>query len=356
MFTLINVSLLFVVGLSFMLWSQSQGDDPVADEDTPDPSEPDVEIDPNQLIALMSGDSVNAGAGEDTFSGGGTGIEARGGDGDDVFDVVGTDAASTDTTPSLFAGGDGNDMLTVTGGKAIARGGAGDDVLMGSEATLNGGEGNDTLSGTDSDLSGGAGDDLLSTTSVYYNTLSGGIGDDTINAAGPVFIVEGGAGDDVLNLDSDPGAEGSTADAGAGDDTINAAIDDLGTPDTFGVANSVTGGEGEDTYNLTIKTPNQGDYDPDTYTSGIVDLRTVFDVADFIPGTDFMSVTFTENTFSDLQLKSVVSSDTSAEDAELAFTFDRATPVAGEINEVRFNVQLRGGAGLGSEDFTVTTP
>ena len=103
--------------------------------------------------------------------------------------------ASADTSGVYLNGGQGDDSLT---------GGTGDDILDGDEGndTLAGGAGNDTLYADEGDdsLTGGTGEDRL----------FAGAGNDTLDA---------GAGNDYIQVDGDDGA--ATIDGGADQDTLD---------------------------------------------------------------------------------------------------------------------------------------
>ena len=148
---------------------------------------------------------------------------------------------------NLF-GGAGNDTLEGLGGHDVLSGGLGDDSVSSvggtggtrilPESRLYGDEGNDTL------LSGDATD-----------SLEGGTGDD---------LLIGGGGDDILN--GDLGAD--TLDGGTGADILTAgedASDDV-----------MTGGEGEDDFNITMN------WDGSTYIGFGHDVITDFGVGDHV--------------------------------------------------------------------------
>jgi hypothetical protein len=130
-----------------------------------------------------------------------------------------------------FNGKSGDDFFeNDTAIRAVARGGVGDDVLLGGAAAdqlfgedgddtcsgggdddlVDGGSGNDDLNGDDGDddVNGGSGRD----------DCSGGLGDDTIDGNGGDDDLAGGVGDDVLN-------------GGGGDDTLHGG---LGSDDCSG--------------------------------------------------------------------------------------------------------------------------
>jgi hypothetical protein len=101
-------------------------------------------------------------------------------------------------------GGSGNDMILGTGGNDTIRGFAGDDAIYGNQA----GAGGDHLSGDDGDdnlqgpgfLSGGRGDDVLVGLG-FNDTLDGGEGNDELEViVGGTLI--GGTGDDFYGVAS----------------------------------------------------------------------------------------------------------------------------------------------------------
>jgi Ca2+-binding RTX toxin-like protein len=163
------------------------------------------------LTGGANADTIYGGPGNDTIAGGGGADILYGDAGNDTFDQ----GATTDGGDTLN-GGAGIDTVdysarsiavtikldgTATSGEALeldkvmadvenAKGGGGDDTIVGSAAdnTLDGGAGNDTISG-------GLGND----------TLIGGAGNDTLN---------GDAGDDVFDMGA----------AAAGNDAIHGGI------------------------------------------------------------------------------------------------------------------------------------
>jgi hypothetical protein len=111
-------------------------------------------------------------------------------------------------------GGSGNDMILGTGGSDTIRGFAGDDAIYGSPQVGPSGFGIDHLSGDDGDdnlqgagyLSGGRGDDVLVGLG-FDDTLDGGEGNDELE-------VNGGEENDVLEVNA-----GGTLIGGTGDDS-----------------------------------------------------------------------------------------------------------------------------------------
>ena len=105
--------------------------------------------------------------------------------------------------------GDGDDIIEGGGDKDVFDGGAGNDTLIGDnfgDERLIGGDGDDVLIGA-------AGD----------NTLLGGDGDDRLSSAGPIMRMEGGAGDDVVEMTT--GASSGVLDGGEGHDLLIAKGD-----------------------------------------------------------------------------------------------------------------------------------
>jgi hypothetical protein len=100
-------------------------------------------------------------------------------------------------------------------------------------------------------VSGGEGDDTLTSTSVG-NILSGDNGNDILFGIDANDLY-GGAGDDEITFDSDVDLNDRTAlvDGGPGDDIINIFADaGIENPDRGGAV--VSGGEGSDTFNVTL--------------------------------------------------------------------------------------------------------
>lgn len=268
------------------------------------------------------GTSFNAGAGNDTVTGGDGGDKILGGAGNDSLvgadgndSLEGGDGADTisgDAGNDALYGQNGDDSITGGAGDDTLSGGAGADTLEGGEGAdyLTGGDGNDTLSGDagndslygnagDDQLTGGDGDDVLQGGS-GADTLDGGVGDDSLSGGDDNDIMNGGdgadslygdAGDDSMNGDGDNdylsggdgadtlqgdagndtlegGAGADTLEGGAGDDSLNGGDDN----------DSLYGGEGNDT--LTV---SNGD---DTLNGG-----DGTDTASFINATSSVSVT-----------------------------------------------------------------
>lgn len=147
-------------------------------------------------------------AGNDALDGGTGNDYAEGGAGDDIL--------SMRDGRDLAYGGDGNDTIDAGIGFDTVYGGADDDLLTGNGGNdlLYGDDGHDDLrGGSGADLLyGGAGDDMLyglsntlstqaaATTIDGVDSLSGGDGNDRL-ILGPGDIGEGGAGDDLFQID-----------------------------------------------------------------------------------------------------------------------------------------------------------
>ena len=104
--------------------------------------------------------------------------------------------------------GDGNDNIAAAGGNDVVNGGLGSDSLNGNDGddVLNGGDGNDILTGE-------TGND----------TLNGGDGADSIDDfQGVTTNLNGGAGNDRLNIGSTTFGVGSTIDGSADIDALDA--------------------------------------------------------------------------------------------------------------------------------------
>ena len=204
---------------------------------------------------------------------------------------------------------DGDDTLIAGGGNDWLRGGDGNDYLIGGDALspnawsgnfMYGGAGNDVLDGgtkSYNSLSGGAGNDTINAGSgSRYNNMQGGADNDVLNGSSGNDILNGGTGDDYMAggagndtyyLDSlldvmvENANEGidtvvSTIDYALADDfenviltgtsAINAtgnATDNMLSGNNNSAANILTGGLGNDTYNIStgdtvVENANEG--------------------------------------------------------------------------------------------------
>ena len=142
-------------------------------------------------------------------------------------------AQSAATVSNDIVGGTGNDVIDLFGEGEVF-GGAGDDILRStgtSAAVLNGQEGDDTLSA------------IPNGDAPTQAQLFGGTGNDTFRV-GNGATAFGDAGNDVFETDS-----GGTVVAGDGDDLIRVR-------EPFGLdagAATVSGGAGEDTFDIDIR-------------------------------------------------------------------------------------------------------
>ena len=141
-------------------------------------------------------------------------------------------SASTPVAATPLNGTAGADTLTGVAGVANhIRGGAGDDLIVGSTKfnDINGNAGNDSISGksTVGDwLLGGQGNDQINATaSTGHNIINGNLGADTLTGGSGGDTIRGGQGDDVIR-------------GGAGNNWISGDLGD----------NKITGGAGQDTF------------------------------------------------------------------------------------------------------------
>lgn len=246
----------------------------------------------NDYVAAGDGeDIVHGGADDDDIIGMGGADLLFGDDGSDIIFGDGFADGASDATYTLasahgddvISGGAGKDALFGQGGADVLLGGADDDLLWGDDDGsdngtpwsvqgndyLDGGEGNDLLvgNGGDDTLIGGAGSDHLwgdnqmlpdgswTAMPVAYqgkDYLDGGEGDDQLAGGGGDDTVLGGAGNDLLWGDADS-ANALTAlgndylDGGDGDDQIIAG----GGNDTLlgGAGNDVLVGDFDEVTN-----------------------------------------------------------------------------------------------------------
>ena len=168
-----------------------------------------------------------------------------------IVGTAGGDTLTGTVGADTLSGGDGNDLLTGGRGDDTLNGGAGDD-------TLTGGFGSDTLLGGD-------GNDYLTDTSGHNDIYRGEAGNDgiyinyTMGAAkSAAIIIDGGAGDDLINyIDWYGNQDHADVLGGSGDDQISvfgaysASIDAGSGNDRVAIAGevgaiSVTLGDGSD--------------------------------------------------------------------------------------------------------------
>lgn len=195
----------------------------------------------NDLVGGRGNDTLDGGAGNDTLEGGAGADSLIGGAGTNTVAYrLSTAAVTVNLATGVATGGHATgDSLS---GFSAAIGSDHDDVLIGSSAAnrLVGGAGNDTIAG-----GGGA------------DTLEGGEGDDVFRGDPALMVVNGGAGEDVLDFSASASAVsvslsnvrftsvegiigssfGDTLSGGAGDDTLQGGAG----------ADVLTGGAGRNT-------------------------------------------------------------------------------------------------------------
>ena len=169
---------------------------------------------------------------------------------DDVIEVPRFNA------PARVLAGDGDDLVSYPGNDSITiEGGAGDDTL--------------TAPGDDITLLGQAGNDVLS--------------------GGHASQMFGGDGNDRLSLDITDGFHDTAAnlDGGAGDDTLSALADlgDGSSAHSYGV---LTGGEGSDTFNVTLNLVS--DTFSNTPSDDLLEQRINLILRDFNPSEDVLNI------------------------------------------------------------------
>jgi Ca2+-binding RTX toxin-like protein len=163
-------------------------------------------------------DYLSGGSGNDTLTGDAADDTLVGGDGADTL------FGDSDQTPVAYQGddyldgGEGNDYLRGYAGNDTLIGGGGDDQILGEDGDdfVEVGQGNNIASG-------GAGNDVITGQLLAIDTLMGDAGDDRMTGGG---FLDGGDGNDVLNVYARPFAFGqpmdSIAKGGNGDDVLNA--------------------------------------------------------------------------------------------------------------------------------------
>jgi len=170
----------------------------------------------------------NAGAGNDTVTGGLTNDTLIGGAGDDVMATGG----GSDT----MMGMGGNDSLTGTGMHTFLGGGVGDDTIVGLAEfgdQMGGGAGNDLILMSDGQVMGGI--------RFSHSHANGGSGQDSIAGGLAGDVAHGGNGDDVLaGHEGDDQLEGGNGadsiDGGSQNDSLAGGGD----------KDQVAGGDGDD--------------------------------------------------------------------------------------------------------------
>ena len=268
----------------------------------------------NDLILInpgwTGGDTNDGGAGVDTFQ---IGFSTSGGYAIDL--AAGTFAGGGDTTSRLFnienlIVSNGNDTLTGSSAANRLEGLGGDDVINGGGGadTLLGGDGNDTLTSGGAPgnvMSGGAGDDVLITTDNGFGSGEGGAGIDLYDISagvggGNIYTYDMSAGggvalgggpnfftfiDEFENLNAILSSGGAivtgnakanritgsnaadTIDGGAGNDTLLGGDGDDRLSVTSGF-NNLSGGAGDDYFNMSAAGGNSGAFSGQTLDGG----------------------------------------------------------------------------------------
>lgn len=208
----------------------------------------------DQLAGGTGDDRLTGGAGADHLDGGLGSNHIDAGDGADVILVAGwQDYPDYQYGHDTVLAGDGSD--TIQGGRGTAEvfGGRGDDSVRGETGRLIAelGLGNDTGWIARGSLMGGVGNDVLSAGFVtiqggYYGggtvELLGGAGEDFLVVAGPDrATLDGGTGNDTLQVDTGFSPDHAELFGGAGDDVFRIR----GGSDL-----TIAGGAGFDTYDI----------------------------------------------------------------------------------------------------------
>ncbi|MHC5112346.1 MAG: beta strand repeat-containing protein, partial [Planctomycetota bacterium] len=205
-----------------------------------------------------TGALIVSGSGDDLFT--------TGDGGDTVYAGAGDDSIYAGSGANLVYGEDGMDTINALSGNDTLWGGANDDVINAGDGNNQawGGAGDDDITvGTGNDIVVAAeGDDYIDITAGGEDNVSGGDDDDVVDAGSSLSssftedlgdndnggdTLDGGAGDDVLNIDSS-NPDGNFLDRVTNFETINI--------------------DGED--NLTVTITDSSDFDHDT-TETVID-------------------------------------------------------------------------------------
>lgn len=187
-----------------------------------------MNVAPESFPSLVAdGVIIKGGAGDDVLTGSEFSDSILGGAGNDVIHGL--------QSPDTLRGGIGNDTIHGGRGEDVIFGDAGDDSLNGGDNAdrLDGGTGHDILrglSGNDT-LSGGAGNDSLAGTR-GDDLLNGGTGADILLGGDDMDTLQGGNGDDSLQggygadlVKGEAGADVVAAGAGIGEEDSGDIID-----------------------------------------------------------------------------------------------------------------------------------
>ncbi len=223
-----------------------------------------------ERLLVGSNDYIEGGDGSDEIHSGEGDDEVLGGDGPDRIDGGwGVDTLLGQGDVDTLNGGNSNDRLDGGIGSDNLDGASGDDVLVGSSGTdyLLGGTGSDSLRGGsgDDELHGQPGDDGLDG-GPGHDAMFGGDGTDTVTYLGSklgVHISPNNAWDDGV----------------AGEDYVDNGVDANDTITGSQTANIVDGGAGNDSIDVTVG--NAGEVDQvacgDDYDQVVRDLVDIVD-------------------------------------------------------------------------------
>ncbi|GGZ11561.1 calcium-binding protein [Novosphingobium colocasiae] len=333
----------------------------------------------NSLDGGLGADVIKGAGGNDTLHGRGGNDAISGGDGDDtIFGDSGNDTINGDAGNDVIdsgigndtvRGGLGDDIITAAGGKVMILGEDGNDYIVVGERTDTGGYTRigQTASGL---VDGGAGDDVidvafLASAAGPTNTVNGGDGNDTITFAGSPFAgsaathIDLGAGNDILRLAQASGSVDITS--GAGIDEI-ALLAPRASNTTYSLAPVVihdfTAGDGGDRFNFSEIVQYYAlelSSDGNPFAGGAwayleqagSDVLFKFGNANFAYGTGFKTIAV----FSDTQVAQFTDYNFGYDlDAPMPPGITITLPGAGTINGTRFDDILTGGTGRNDID------
>jgi Ca2+-binding RTX toxin-like protein len=219
-------------------------------------------------------DSIDAGAGDDRLYGGDGADTLRGADGNDTL------SGGYDFDADRLEGGAGNDEISAYSGDR-AYGGSGNDTLFSDSADvlLNGGAGDDSLQmlyPTNGRIVAGEGNDTVYVESYSDNvadgfnlTVDAGSGNDLIELNATRIQVRAGLGDDVIVMNGDGGAaRAGEISTGAGSDLIRIGRSVSFVTDAV-VVTDFQAGSGGDRLNIEALVSRLSNYDgSQPFTSG----------------------------------------------------------------------------------------
>jgi len=222
-------------------------EEPDVDEGPDVPADPDVPVDPEEPTdpeepedPIVEGQDFTVNNGDDLL---GTG-------GDDNFVTAHEHGATT----VFIDAGDGDDLIEMRHDGAFFEEDEGQIRLENSE--IDGGAGNDTIFGqaVNSTIQGGGGDDFVELEyGSRFSVINGGMGNDTLISTDgdDMNVFVGGAGNDFIHSGGH-----STVQGGAGDDDLifDHGVYPVADPSIEGPANgSIDGGDGNDAIEINVK-------------------------------------------------------------------------------------------------------